>query len=334
MELGTDTEVVAGTAEKRATEDRPSLATLSATLDVFRPPGRALRILEVASDGCSLAALASPDEVVSLNGSASEAPAPTPAVHAYDCAVAIDVVHRLEPSERPPLLTELRRAARAAVLVEAPRPSGSENPFEEAIELFRALGDSVFVLGTEHLPTLAAVGAAGMNGGSDHGGRETVERQESTDSLADSRSVLVAIIAPDAVGIELSGLRRHFARTRVDGRDREDVAVLSLSVEIRRLSERLERELTRRDRAEAEAEDLRAKVAELTRVASEDRAAREGAEALVAVIAAARGYRIGLALCHARAAVRRRLGKVTRVFTAPWRAVIGLRRGGAAAPDG
>ena len=149
-----------------------------------------------------------------------------------------------------------------------------------------------------------------------------------------SRSVLVSILDPDAVGVELSGLRWRFSWRDLDGGDRPDLAILPLSLEIRRLSDRLDRERTRRDRVEAEAVDLRAKVAELTRVASEDRAARAAAEGLVEVIGAARGYRIGLALCHARAALRRRVNSVGRFFTAPWRAAgVRLRRGDGA-PSG
>jgi hypothetical protein len=324
MEAGTDTDVVTGAGRARAAIDQPSLAAVSAVLDVVRAQGRGLRVLEVASEACSLAAVASPDEVVNLNGSWDD-PAPTRAEKAYDCAVAIDAVHRLEPSEQRQLLTRLRRAARVAVLVEAPRPSGVEDPFEEAIELFRGLGDSVLVLGAEHLPTLFALRDAGLNGGSAH---------QSLPSPNDSRSVLVSIIDPDAIGVGLSGLRRRFAWSDVGGRDEADVSVLSLAVEIRRLSERLDGERARRDRAEAEAVDLRAKVAELTRVASEDRAARDGAEALVEVIAAARGYRIGLALCRARAALRRRASRVARALTAPGRFVIARLRRGAAAPSG
>ena len=132
METRIDTDVVPGPAAPRASEAAESLSTLSAILDVVRPPGRALRVLEVASGGVSLATLASPDEVVSLDGSASGDRAPRGPKDAYDCAVAIDALHRLEPEEQRPLLMQLRRAARAAVLLEAPRPSGVENPFEEA----------------------------------------------------------------------------------------------------------------------------------------------------------------------------------------------------------
>jgi hypothetical protein len=324
MEAGTDTDVVTGAARARPTTDRPSLAAVSAVLDVVRAQGRGLRVLEVANEACSLATLASPDEVVRLNGSAWDDSAPTRAENAYDCAVAIDAVHRLDPSEQRPLLTRLRRAARVAVLVEAPRPSGVEDPFEEAIELFRGLGDSVLVLGAEHLPPLFALRDDGLNGGSAH---------QPMPSTNGSRSVLVSIIDPDAVGIGLSGLRRRFAWSDVGGRDEADVSVLSLAVEIRRLSERLDGERARRDRAESEAVDLRAKVAELTRVASEDRAAREGAESLVEVIAAARGYRIGLALCRARSALRRRVSRVGRALTAPGRFVVARLRRGASAPS-
>jgi hypothetical protein len=97
--------------------------------------------------------------------------------------------------------------------------------------------------------------------------------------------------------------------------------VLPLSLEIRRLSDRLDGERARGRRAEAEAEELRRKVAELTRVASEDRLARESAEELVEIVAAARGYRIGLAICRFRAGVRRRTGSAWRALTAPWRAL-------------
>lgn len=336
MRTGTDTDVVTSGAAS-AIDDRPSLATVSAVLDLVRPPGRELRVLEVAGGDCSLATSASPDEVVSLDDSAwGDRPMRT-VENAYDCAVAIDAVHRLEPEQRRALLARLRRAARVAVLVEAPRPSGVGNPFEEAIELFREFGDSIIVLGPEHVPTLLALREAGLGGelangsnGSNGDGRETASRQRSSSGSAASRSVLVSIIDPDAVGAELSGMRWRLPDA--GERDRADLAVLSLSVEIRRLSERLDGERSRRDRAEAEAVDLRAKVTELTRVASEDRAAREAAEGLVNVIAAARGYRIGLALCHARAAVRRRVSRAVRVLTAPWRAAIGRLRRATAAP--
>jgi hypothetical protein len=336
METGIDTDVVTGATAARAPEDSPSLSTLSAILDVVRPPGRALRVLEVASGGFSLGTPASPDEVVSVEDPASGDLAPRK--DAFDCVVAIDAVHRLAPEKRRPLLMQLRRAARAAVLLEAPCPSGVENPFEEAIELFRELGDSVLVLGDEHIPALFALREAGLGGepagDSSQNGRGRTALHEATSSPPGARSVLVSILDPDAVGVELSGLRWRFAWRDLDGGDRADLAILPLSLEIRRLSERLDRERTSRDRAEAEAVDLRAKVAELTRVASEDRAEREAAEALVEVIAAARGYRIGLALCRARIALRRWVSRVGRVLTAPGRAAIAWLRRGAAAPGG
>jgi hypothetical protein len=336
MKAGIDADVALGAAAARVNGDGPSLVTVSAVLDVVRPPGGTLRILEVAGGACSLATPASPDEVVRLDGPAFDDPAPRAAENAYDCAVAIDTLDRLEPEDRRPLLTQLRRAARAAVLVEAPRPNGAGHAFDDAIELFRGLGDSVVVLGTEDLPALFALREVGLGeepaGRSNGNGLPTAAPHESVPSTPGSRSVLVAIIDPDAVGLELAGLRSRFAGPLVEPPGRADLAVLSLSVEIRRLSERLDGELTRRDRAEAEAVDLRTKVAELTRVASEDRAAREAAEALVEVIAAARGYRIGLALCHARAAARRVMAKAARVLTAPWRAAVArLRRGSTAA---
>jgi hypothetical protein len=329
VKTGDDTDVLTVAAASRSNGDRPSLATLCAVLDVVRRPGHPLRVLEVSLGAGSLASLVWPDEVVRLDGAGWEDSAPKAAENAYDCAVAIDWAHRLEPFQRRPLLTRLRRAARAAVLVEAPRANGSENPFEDAIELFREFGDSVVVLGTEHLPALAALRDAA------HDGEPAGDFDRAGLQAANgSRSVLVSIIDPDAVGVGLARLRQRPVLPSARVPDPGDVAVLSLSVEVRRLSERLDSELERRDRAEAEATDLRGKVAELTRIASEDRFAREAAEAQVAVVAAARGYRIGLALYHARAAVRRALRRVGRAVTAPVRAVVGLLRRDAAAPSG
>jgi hypothetical protein len=324
MDIGTDTDLIGSpaTARQSGAHQRPS--TVAAVLDVIRPRGGALRILEAADDGDSLAATSTPDEIVSVRDLGRNGDAGRFEEKAFDCAVGTDLVHRLDPGERRALLARLRRAARSVVLVESPRATNGHNPFEEAIELFRELGDSVLVLSEEHLPALLTMRELELAGDSD--GRssgpnlETIAQHLLAPSPDPSRSVLISIIDPDAPGVDVSALQWCCSAPGAAGRDPAGLAVLPLALEVRRLSDRLEAERVSGSRAEAEAGDLRGKVAELTRIASEDRAAREAADGLVEIVAAARGYRIGLALCRARAAFRRRAGSAWRFVTAPCRA--------------
>jgi hypothetical protein len=313
----------------------PGQSMTAVVLDLIRPPDRPLRILEAADAADSLSATSTPDEIVGVLEAGRNGAAGRFEEGAFDCAVGTEIVHRLDPAERHSLLARLRRAARGAVLLELPRAGNGHNPFDEAIEFFRELGDSVLVLSEEHLPALLTLREAGLGDLDSNGRSPGPASMPLSGDLAGlhatpPRSLLVALIDPGAAGIEVEAL--HWCSAPVAlGRDPAGLAVLPLALEVRQLSDRLAGERARADRAEAVAGDLRAKVAELTRIASEDRAARESAEQLVEIVAAARGYRIGLAICHARAAVRRRAGSAWRWITTPWRKVSArLRRAPAA----
>lgn len=294
-------------------------------LDLIRPRGRSLRILEAADAEHSLTVTSTPDQIVGI-GELDDDATGTLEEGGFDCAVGTEIVHRVDPAERHALLGRLRRMTRGAVLLELPRASNGHNPFDEAIEFFRELGDSVLVLSEEHLPALLTLRGAGL------GDLDSNPWPSAPGSVPPRRSLLVSLIDPEGAGINVAGL--HWCSAPVAlGRDPAGLAVLPLALEVRQLSDRLDAERTRCDRAEAVAGDLRAKVAELTRIASEDRAARQSAEQLVEIVAAARGYRIGLVICHARLAVRRRVGSAWRWITTPWRKLSArLRRG--PAPDG
>ncbi len=342
MDIGTDTDATSSPARtlsgakalhgaEAGNGARPRLSMMGAILDAIRPRGAALRILEAADDGDGLDAISTPDEIVRVGDLGRNGAAGRFEEKAFDCAVCTDMVHRLDATERHALLARLRRAARGVVLVEAPRATNGHNPLEEVIELFHESGDSVLVLSDEHLPALLTLRELGLGG--DSNGRSTGPNMETIaqhlfgPSSASSRAVLVSIIDPDA-GIDLSALQWCCSASSAAGRDPAGLAVLPLSLEVRRLSDRLDAERVRGNRAEAEAGDLRRKVAELARIASEDRSARESADQLVEIVAAARGYRIGLALCRARAVVRRRAGSAWRFVTTPWRAAAARLRSG------
>ena len=330
METGPNTDVIrvpAAGQQQRAprTEAAAQLSTVAAIIDLVRPPGGRLRILEIGGGETSLAEAEGPDEIVRLGDAGQNGAGRRFDESAFDCAISIDTVHRLDPAERRALLARLRRAATCMVMVESPRASNEHNPLEEAIELFREFGDSVLVVGEEHLPALFALRELRVSersdGRSNGSGPVAIAEHLLSPSPSRPRSVLISIIDPDAPGIDTSALKWCCSSPSVAGRDPAGLAVLPLSLEIRRLSDRLDGERARGRRAEAEAEELRRKVAELTRVVSEDRLARESAEELVEIVAAARGYRIGLAICRFRAGVRRRTGSAWRALTAPWRAV-------------
>jgi hypothetical protein len=315
-----------GAAASQASADRseaaPQLSTVAAIIDLVRPQGGGLRILELGGPA-GLATDSGPDEIVTVGEPGHNGTARRFDEDAFDCAVSIDTVHRLAPADRSALIARLRRAARCMVIVESPRTSDGQNPLEEAIELFREFGDSVLVVAEEHLPALFALRELRLGGhanGRSGPGPEAITEHLLAPSAARSRSVLISILDSEASGIDVSALRWCCSPPGAEDRDPASLAVLPLSLEIRRLSDRLDAERGRGSRAEAQAEELRRKVAELTRVASEDRLARETAEQLVEIVAAARGYRIGLAICRARAALRRRAGSAWRIVTTPWRA--------------
>ena len=313
----------------------PTMAAV--VLDLIRPRGRSLRILEAADAEQSLTATSTPDQVVGIGELDDDDATGTREEGNFDCAVGTEIVHRLDPAERHELLVRLRRATRGAVLLELPRASNGHNPFDEAIEFFRELGDSVLVLSEEHLPALLTLRGAGLGGVDSNPWPSAPGSMPIAGDLASPRgtlrrSLLVSLIDPEGAGLDVAGLHWCSAPAAL-GRDPAGLAVLPLALEVRQLSDRLDTERTRGDRAEAVAGDLRAKVAELTRIASEDRAARQSAEQLVEIVAAARGYRIGLVICHARAAVRRRVGSAWRWITTPWRK-LSARLHRAPAPDG
>jgi hypothetical protein len=335
VESGSDTDVVRSDATQQRSAHRngaaPELSTVSVIIDLVRSQGAGLRILEIGSGEVSLAGVPGPDEIVSVdergrNGTGRRFDERAFDEHAFDCAVSVDTVHRLDPAERRALLARLRRAARSIVMVESPRAINGQNPLEEAIELFREFGDAVLVVADEHLPALFALRELRLSGSSSGrsgaAGPEAIAHHLLGPPAAGSRSVLISIIDADAPGIDVSALKWCCSPPSAEGRDPAGLAVLPLSLEIRRLSDRLDAERAREGRAEAEAEELRRKVAALTRVASEDREARETAEQLVEIVAAARGYRIGLAIHRARATLRRRVGSAWRFVTAPWRAAV------------
>lgn len=90
------------------------------------------------------------------------------------------------------------------------------------------------------------------------------------------------------------------------------VALARMASEVNRANDRLHAELTRsRERdallaqREAELRDLASKLAEIAVTASTDRVARRKAERLVDVVAASRGYRIGLRVHRVRLRAKR-----------------------------
>jgi hypothetical protein len=327
MDMGTDSDLIrsAPIQDQNGARRRPSI--VGVVLDVLRPRDGSLRILEAADEGDGLALTSSVDEIVSVGDLGRNGAAGRFEEDAFDCAVATEMVHRLDPADRQALLARLRQAARGVVLVEAPRSTNGRNPLEEAIELFREFGDSVLVLSEEHLPALLTLREAGLaansNGSSANGGaqQQPIAQHLLAPYAGSPRSLLVSIVDSDAEGIDVTALQWCCSPPAGSGRDPAGLAVLPLSLEVRRLSDRLEGERVRGARAEAVAADLRTKVAELTRIASEDRAARESAEELVEIVAASRGYRIGLAICRARAALWRRAGSAWRMISAPWRSL-------------
>ena len=232
---------------------------MAAIIDLVRPPGGRLRILEIGGGETSLAEAEGPDEIVSLGDPGQNGAGRRFDESAFDCAISIDMVHRLDPAERRALLARLRRAATCMVMVESPRASNEHNPLEEAIELFREFGDSVLVVGEEHLPALFALRELTVSASARGGRVERLGSRAIAEHCSRRRrpapSVLISIIDPDAPGIDTSALKWCCSSPSVAGRDPAGLAVLPLSLEIRRLSDRLDGERARGRRAEAEAED-------------------------------------------------------------------------------
>lgn len=298
---------------------------VQAVLDLIRAPGATLRILE-ASGGSSRLQRGRGD-VVSRFPVGNGGPAPAP--DTFDCVVCVDLLHRLDPAHRHRTLLGMRRATRGAVVVEIPRASNGHDPLAETIDALGGFGDSILVLNDEHLPALFALRELDRSAAPDPDRPAPTRRAAPGASAAtagEARSIVISVADPDHPGIDLS-LLEWCCSPAGAGREPSELAVLPLSLEVRRLSTRLDAERARADRAEAEGADLRRKLGELTRIASEDRAGREQAEELVEIVAAARGYRIGLALCNARQALRRRLASARLRLSAPWRAIVRGRTG-------
>lgn len=303
--------------------------TVGAILDLIRPDGAGLRVLADAAGAESLFALPTPDEIVSIDDIELRI-ADESHVSGFDCAVSIDAADRPETHEWQGSLAEMRSVTRGLMLVEAPDVSNGLDPLEETIELFQGLGDLVLVLREEQIPALLMlrrlrVGSVlgerpyGADGRMNGSGVDPRRPRRFAPSAHSPRSVLISIIDPGASGIDVSPL---LSCCSPGDAETSDFAILPLMLELRRLSESVATERARADRAQAEAGDLRYKLAELARIAADDRAAREAAEELVKIIGAARGYRIGLAICLARLAVRRWAAAVWRLISAPWRALI------------
>jgi hypothetical protein len=98
----------------------------------------------------------------------------------------------------------------------------------------------------------------------------------------------------------------------VDASRAMSVAIALMASEVSLANDRFQGELTRSRQGdallaqrEAELRDLASKLAEMAATASADRIARRNAERMVEVIAASRGYRIGLRLHRVRLEAKR-----------------------------
>ncbi len=199
---------------------------------------------------------------------------------AFDYAVAVDVLERMEPSLRFRLLSELRRVSRRGVVIVGPfesewvrgidrivgdaMPANGERPapppelprLDETRRFFEAHGDQTAVYADQSLPLWAATRCLSLAGSNLNGELRELDDglyvRSSNGDLASYRSLLVCLREASS----LNGAKLGASRTRRElgaGHDGESrqldggsvaamLATVALSNELRELHRRLEAE--------------------------------------------------------------------------------------------
>lgn len=265
-------------------EDR-AIRLIGATLDLIRSGNSSLRVLQLGGTAGSLAPWRKGDEIALVEAESSLAN-----TQSADCAVSVDRLSSLSGAERREHLEELRSNA-GVILVEAPLEQDAA--LDDAQRYFEELGDWTTLVTERRFSELPA-------------STSTAER-----------AVLVCVADESAAAIDVTALRTETAP------DNETSAVgLELSRAAQRLeaaeqrTRTLEGELGRRG---AQVSDLATKLADLSRLAADERRRRRRAEFELEQAKSTRGYRLGLRIFHIRTAIRGAFASVGRTITSPLR---------------
>ena len=293
----------------------------AATLDLIRSGERSLRVLELGNPETSLALLCADDEVAALDG---EDIAEAPDSETFDCAVSVDRIWRLEGEERTEHLEALRSQARI-VLIEA--PLNGDSVLEDAGRFFEEQGDWTALVSEDRLAELRALSALDGLDGPGEAIRSLATALENLSRGSDvaDRGVLISATDESAPGFDLQPLRPDDSPGAVNTQGLL-AGALPLALEMQRTSNRLaaaerrsqglELALQRRD---SQLTDLSTKLAELSRVAAEERRVRRRIERDLEEAKGTRGYRLGLWSYRVRTRMRRGARRFGAAILSPLR---------------
>lgn len=247
---------------------------------------------------------------------------------AFDYAVAVDVLERMEPWLRFRLLSELRRVSRRGVVIVGPfdsewvrgidrifgdaAPANGERPqappelprLDETRRFFEAHGDQTVVYSDQSLPLWAATRCLSLAGSDLNGELRELDDglyiRSSEGELASYRSLLVCLRESSSLNGAALGGRPGAERQALDGGSvAAMLATVALSNELRELHRRFEAQedrlgaaratLARRD---AQIEDLSHRLADSLAALSLERGERELSQGDIAALKRARGWRL------------------------------------------
>jgi hypothetical protein len=325
-----------GTAGKDARSGQRAVAAL---LERLHGETRQLALIQVEANGSALGDELTQDSITRLDLDAAEAALRDRGASggvgslgfqpgAFDYAVAVDVLERMEPSLRFRLLSELRRVSRRGVVIVAPfdsewvrgidrivgdaMPANGERPtpppelprLEETRRFFEAHGDQTMVYGDQSLPLWAATRCLSLAGSDLNGELRELDdglyirssNGSSDGDLASYRSLLVCLREASSLnGAPLGAARRGDGPQLDGGSVAAMLATVALSNELRELHRRLEVEEDRLRsaratlaRRDAQIEDLSRRLADSLTSLSAERGERELSERDVAAIKKAR----------------------------------------------
>lgn len=251
---------------------------------------------------------------------------------AFDYAVAVDVLERMEPSLRFRLLSELRRVSRRGVVIVGPfdsewvrgidrivgdaMPANGEQPtpppelprLDETRRFFEAHGDQTAVYRDQSLPLWAATRCLSLTGSKLNGELRKLDdgvyirssNGSSNGDLANYRSLLVCLREASSLnGAALGAAPRGESRQLDGGSVAAMLATVALSNELRELHRRLEAEEDRLRgaratlaRRDAQIEDLSRRLADSLTSLSAERGERELSQLDIAAMKKARLWRL------------------------------------------
>ncbi len=322
---GVATEPRRGTANgTRSTDSERPQRIAAAALDLIRSGERSLRVLQLGGADAPLAPLCADDEVAEAEVEGAEAGS---TAERFDCAVSVDRLWRLSGSERTEHLEALRASARI-VLVEA--PLNGDSVLEDAGRFFEELGDWTALVSEERLAELHALSALEEVEEPGDAIRTLARALDNLTRTAENtdRAVLVSVTDESAPGFDLESLRRRDSGGSATSPTALLAGALPVALEMQRAGNRSavaerraqELELTLARRA-ARLDDLASKLAEATRLASDERRLRRRAERELEVAKGTRGYRLGLRIYRIRTRIRAGARSFAAAVVSPLRRV-------------